>query len=355
MGKGDTGDRPVVVFAHSGLAQFRILHRYLNESGLATSYVLCSKNTWKQRRDECSNLVPFEPYGGKLKGKGSYYYLTRVEKAHRRSLGILEAIETLQSQHKVDLLVGHVTGGNPALIADEVDFPVITYLEFPSFRAHGWDAQYPPPENMRLRDPNFEMLSWHSVLRSDHSIVPSEYARSQFPPELQSRISVLMEGFDPAQWEHMGDGDSQAGPLGDSVVERPVARTSRPVTDTIPALSPTNTGPVVGFAARDLSSAKGFEQFVRIANRIAQERPDVQFVVPGSEDLLYTYEDHFLDELYDAKPRPSFRDYVLEKHQAERWRFTFPGLLPYDEYGQVIHAIDLFLYPLQFGSANWGL
>ena len=329
---------PVVVFAHSNLAQFRTLHEYLNRSGLATSYLLCSENNYRRHREAIPNLVPFQPHGGKLKSDDSFYYLTRVEGANRRSLGLLKSIQTLQSRTRIDLFVGHVTAGSPSLLFGEVDFPIVTYLEYPSFHAHGWDAQYPPPDIKIRRDRNFEMLTWYSVLRSDHALVPSEYARKLFPEALQSKISVLMEGFDLAQWD--------AAP--------PDAAQRK--TNSIPVLDSAGGYPVVGFAARDLSSAKGFEQFVRIANRIAQVRPDVRFVVLGSaEKLLYSYENHFLEDTYGAGNSPSFRDYVLEKHGAERWRFTFPGLLPYEEFARVVSRIDLFLYPLQSGSANWGL
>ena len=48
---------------------------------------------------------------------------------------------------------------NKPLRNREVDFPIITYIEYPCFRTHGWDAKYPPPEIKKLRDKNFEMLT----------------------------------------------------------------------------------------------------------------------------------------------------------------------------------------------------
>ena len=78
---------------------------------------------------------------------------------------------------------------------DEFEFPIITYLEFPSFKQHGWDSAFPPPKQKQLRDQNFEMLSWHAVHKSAHSVVPSHYARSLFPLELRAKISVINEGL----------------------------------------------------------------------------------------------------------------------------------------------------------------
>jgi len=51
----------------------------------------------------------------------------------------------------------------------------------------------------------------------------------------------------------------------------------------------------------------------------------------------------------------TFRDWVLEQEQADRSRFLLPGLVDYETFSRYVNDIDLFLYPLQFGSANWGL
>ena len=36
-------------------------------------------------------------------------------------------------------------------------------------------------------------------------------------------------------------------------------------------------------------------------------------------------------------------------------RFTFTGRLPYPQYSDLLQRIDLFLYPVRYGSGNWGL
>lgn len=350
----------VIVFAHSNLAQFRGLHEWLCSTGKAESYLLCSEANERKWGGAVPNLVPFRPHGGTLKSDGSFYYLTRVEGALRRSLGIRQALKELQKTTPIDLFVGHVTAGCPVMLSDdpEFDFPIVTYLEFPSFRAHGWDPRYPPPEIKQLRDRGFEMLCWHAVLRSDHAIVPSEYARSLFPKELRSKISVLMEGFDFGAWLNVpcqeGAGDrSGTTEEGESLESLAGFGADRIATRSVVPHCPDRR--LVGFAARDLSSAKGFEQFVRIANRVAELRPNVHFVVLGSEKLLYSYEDHFLDAKHGEGHGRTFRDEVLDAHDADRSRFTFTGLLDREEFAATVEAIDLFLYPLQFGSANWGL
>src|SRR5690606_41458040 len=57
--------------------------------------------------------------------------------------------------------------------------------------------------------------------------------------------------------------------------------------------------------SRDLSSAKGFEQFILIAKAILAVRPNVRFVFCGSPKVLYSYEGAFLQAQFpDDATRP---------------------------------------------------
>lgn len=97
-----------IVFAHSNLAQFRTLHGWLQSTGKAESYLLCSEANHRKWRGQVRNLVPFRPHEGTLKADGSFYYLTRVEGAQRRSLGIRRAVR-LRPSNRVDLSSASVT------------------------------------------------------------------------------------------------------------------------------------------------------------------------------------------------------------------------------------------------------
>jgi glycosyltransferase involved in cell wall biosynthesis len=316
-----------IVFAHSNLGQFRHLHEYLNSLELACSYLLCSEANFRKYKDIIPNLIPFTPHGNKLTSPESFYYLSKVEQANRRSLGIRSVLSQFLTEHLIDIFVCHISAGSPSMLFDEFPFPIVTYLEFPCFKSHGWDMRFPPPEIKQLRDKNFEMLSYHAVIKSDKAIVPSKYARSLFPTELQPKIDVITEGFaaDSDNWFQGGGLEKKSGYQ------------------------------YIGFAARDLSTAKGFDQFVRIANLIASERPNIQFVVLGSPNLLYSYENHFLDAQFGVGHNKTFCDWVLDYERSNRSRFTLLGKVDYEIYSRVINDIDLFLYPLQFGSSNWGL
>ena len=81
----------------------------------------------------------------------------------------------------------------------------------------------------------------------------------------------------------------------------------------------------------------------------------MRFVVLGGDNVLYSYENEFLDRQLGPGHGRSFRDWVMEHEQADRSCFVFPGLVGYATYSRYVNDMDLCLYPLQFGSANWGL
>lgn len=314
-----------IVFAHVLGGQFLPLHQYLNETGLATSWLVCSTDTCIRHRD-VPNLVGFEPAPERQRNsepRTSH----KVELANKWSRAVADVVRSIAARSAIDVYIGHVVRGSPLLLFNNVDFPVISYLEFPSFRTHGWDAKYPVPEFDRISDNNQEMLSWYAVLKSQAAIVPSHHAKSLFPVELHAKINVINDvGF----------------------------RVSSPRPSHLPSTDHRDMK-YIGFAARDLSTAKGFEQFVRIANLIAEARRDVHFLIIGSTDTPYGFERPFLQSRYGAKDCPTFAEHAIREHASDPSRFTFTGFLSPAAFDEIVRTIDLFLYPLQFGSSNWGL
>lgn len=313
-----------VLFIHEGLGQFHRLHEYLNAEGLAHSWFLCSNAVYQAEKDRVPNLVPFQVAAENPK---SYFYTKNLEARIQRSFLIKQAVSGLLERTGIDVIVAHGSGGFPLQLFGEFDIPIITYIEFPSFTHHGGDPKYPQPDYATYRDKVFEMTSYHQALKSDLVIVPSAYAKSMFPACLHDKIVPQMEGFD--------------------IVRKP----SRFVKE---------DGFVhIGFAARDLSSAKGFEQFILIAKEILKERRNVRFVFCGAPKVLYSYETAFLQSRFADGERPeSFMHYVLAREGIsldETSAFRHVNFASYDEFASYVEAMDLFLYPLQFGSANRGL
>lgn len=313
-----------VLFIHEGLGQFQVLHEYLNAEGLAHSWFLCSTGVYQANKDKIPNLVPFQV---PAENANTYFYTKNLEARIQRSFLIKKAITELLERTGLDLIVAHGSGGFPLQLFGEFDIPIITYIEFPSFTRHGHDPKYPQPDYATYRDKVFEMTSYHQALSSELVITPSEYAKRLFPACLHERIVPQMEGF--------------------SIARRPSKFVKEEGVF------------YVGFTARDLSSAKGFEQFILIAKEIQRIRKNVRFVFCGAPKVLYSYEEAFLQGNFEKDCRPaSFMQYLLDREGIRLdgdSAFRHVSFSGYDDFADYVEAMDLFLYPLQFGSANWGL
>lgn len=313
-----------ILFIHEGLGQFEKLHLHLNAQGLAHSLFMCSTGVYNANKDKVQNLIPFQTVPENDK---TYFYVKNLEARTQRSFSIKKSISELLKKTGIDLIVTHGSGGFPLQLFGEFNIPIISYIEFPSFSLHGHDLKYPQPDYATYRDKIFEMTSFHQVLKSELVIVPSAYAKTMFPACLHDRIIPQMEGFD--------------------IVRKPSKFKKK---DGIF---------YIGFAARDLSSAKGFEQFILIAKEILKSRQNVKFVFCGSPKMLYSYEEAFLQKNFEKDQRPeSFLKYLLDREGitlGDDSPFEHVSYSAYDEFAGYIEAMDLFLYPLQFESANWGL
>jgi hypothetical protein len=308
-----------ILFIHDGIGQFRALHQYLLRSGLANSWLACSESAYNSHKTSIDQLLPFIDAAD---NDHAYYYIKRFEQRIKRSFGIKKLLEDFLKTTPIDVIVAHGTGGFPLQLFDEFDIPIVTYIEFPSYASHGNDPRYLPPAAARFVDKVFEMASYHQVLKSRLVIVPSLYARNMFPALLHEKIRVQHEGFE------------------------------------IPKLPETTRKPGpfrIGFAARDLSSAKGFEDFIQIAQAIARKNPEITFHLCGGKTTFYGYENEFLKQ-HGAGPQDSFFDYILRREGIQLGeRFQYAGSLPHDAYQAFLGEMDLMLYPLRHGSLNWGL
>jgi glycosyltransferase involved in cell wall biosynthesis len=295
-----------ILFVHDGIGQFRALHQYYLRSGLANSWLACSKPVYLKNKDTLANLLPFIDA---TVDEHSYYYIRRLEQRIKRSFGIKKLLEDFLQTQTIDVMVVHGTGGFPLQLFDEFSIPIVTYIEFPSYAQHGNDPRYPPPDAARFVDKLFEMTSFHQVLKSRQVIVPSNYAKRMFPEALWGRITVQPEGFE------------------------------------VPELTPAPRAPGpfrIGFAARDLSSAKGFEDFIQIAKKVAERLPEVEFHLCGGKKTFYGYENEFLKR-QGSGPEDSFFDYILRRENVELGtRFKYHGSLPHDAYQAFLseHGFD---------------
>lgn len=318
---------PNILFIHSVYpSQFSLLHNHLNKNNLAKSYYLCGQNFHEAHQFSTDNLYAFNWDGNPMENK--YFFSGEVERSSKFAIGVIGKVKEMLKRFDIDLIVAHGTLGSPNFLFGEIDIPIITYIEFPSYKHHGWDPKYPPTEFQRYADTNCEMLSYYQCVASDLVIVPSNYAKNMFPKILHDKIVVQMEGFDPQKL--------------DCKVDKKFFEKEKGIT-------------YIGYTARGLSSAKGFEQFVKISKAILKRNKNVKFVVIGDpKGEGYGYEKQFLKERYNDDNK-TFKDHVVETEAIDPKQYIFIDNLDYEDFAACINQIDFFLYPLQFGSANWGL
>lgn len=323
--------KPLIVFVGAVYpSQYSLLCSYLRSTGMADSWFMTTPGHKANHEKNCDHLLSFQP-DGKIVGPQSYYYSSKVERSARICRGVLKALQDFEKAQgrPIDLVVAHSLWGAPNWLYGEIQAAVVSYIEFPSYLAHGWDPAYPPDAAQRLGDRNMEMLHFHQVLCSDLTIVPSAYARSLFPALLQDRIAVQFEGFDikpPLPAPTSSSGASKAKPF------------------------------TIAFSARDLSSSKGFETYMRLVDRLVREghAENTRFLAIGdAEAVTYGYEQQWVERRYKGQVK-SFRDHLLKVYPAAQV-VEFPGRLPYDQFAEMLSSVDLFLYPLRYGVANWGL
>ncbi len=199
---------------------------------------------------------------------------------------------------KPDLVVAHGGRGAPtALLRDIVDCPIINYCEYyfgVSHRDISYRVDLPPAEPA----PHFPRCINAPVLVSlvdcDSGYSATHWQKSTFPARFQHKIEVHFDGID--------DQFYRPGPAPREIAGRSIPRGTR----------------IVTFVSRGLESIRGFDIFMEVARRIARERPDVLFVVVGSEETYYGW-----DKLHTGQP--SFKKWVLERGDYDLSRFVFLG------------------------------
>ena len=107
-------------------------------------------------------------------------------------------------------------------------------------------------------------------------------------------------------------------------------------------LAGVNVGPntrVITYVSRGFESMRGFDVFMRAAKRIAQEYPDVAFVVVGSDRIAYGGDENFI------APHKTFKEWVLAQDNYDLSNFVWVGRLPQEDLGLRLAVADVYKVP----------
>jgi glycosyltransferase involved in cell wall biosynthesis len=227
---------------------------------------------------------------------------------------------------KPDLVVGH-GGLVPTLLLRELlDCPMVDYCEY-YFAPAGRDLTYrvdlPAVEPSAFFPRCINAATLLSLTACDAGFTPTRFQRDAFPERFRSKIEVLPEGIDTELY-------------------RPKEKPS------LAGFGVPDGVRVVTFVARGLESVRGFDLFMRLAERIGAVRPDVHFVVVGGTDTHYGW-----DPLFTGG-RP-FKDWVMEHFAGDCSRVHFLGMVDPAVLADVLARSALHVYLSVPFVASWSL
>ena len=312
-----------VVFVHPSYPnQFsRIAEGLAATAGWDCACLVREEFTEAVRRDEPT--IAYYGYREAPSALSGNYYSQSLEEGIRCGKSVVEALAHIKAGAGLDVVVGHASFGTTFFARQLLEVPVVTYVElpgyFPVFARQEFPAQYP----QTLMDVSLRALILSSVLQSDICVVPSNHAKRLFPRELQAKVKVQAEGF----------------------VVPPLAADKRALRR---QLAIDETAPVIGFAGRTLEAVRGFDVFCQVAKEILAARPEVRFLVIGNAETIYGNETAYLGG-------KSFKQHVLENQFLDERAFRFEPFLPYEQFVTYLQTMDLILFPLFEGAANWAL
>jgi glycosyltransferase involved in cell wall biosynthesis len=248
-------------------------------------------------------------------------YAVEIERAIHTGATVAELCRGLREQgFRPDLIVGHSGWGETLFVKDVFpDVPLLANFEF-YYHAQGVDVGFDPefvsifndPSRLRARNG----ISLMAFQAADWGHSATHWQRSLYPPEMQSRISVLHEGVDTA-----------------------LACPNPQATFTLPGSGQVLTArdEVVTYVARNLEPYRGFHIFMRALPQLLRRRKRAQIVIVGGDGVSYGA---------PAAPRSTFREMMLQELGAklDLKRVHFLGMLDYAAYLNLLQVSSAHVY-----------
>ncbi len=247
----------------------------------------------------------------------THHYVRSLESAVIYGQAVFRMAEQLKAEGFVpDVICGH-SGWGPTLFVKEAfpGVPVLCYFEW-FYHAQGSDADFDPAEPLSIDDMAKIRVKNSPILidlySCDWGVSPTEWQRSQFPPEFQKKLSVLHDGIDTSYFK-----------------PEPGAKL------VLPNLDLSGVSELVTYVARGMEPYRGFPEFMEAIAYVQERRPNCHVVIVGSERVCYGR---------SLPNNMSYKQFMLEKIPLDLSRVHFVGPLPYGQYLKVIQASDIHVY-----------
>jgi glycosyltransferase involved in cell wall biosynthesis len=257
----------------------------------------------------------------------THYCSRTFENAVWHSHALYEALRA-RPDIRPDLIVAHSGFLSTVFLRELYDCPIVNYFEY-FYRTRDSDMDFrpdfpsPPLNRLRARARNAGLLL--DLENCDCGYSPTRWQRDRLPRLFHDKIRVIFDGIDTQLWQ-------------------PRPGLPRRVGDR--AIPPDMK--IVTFVARGMESMRGFDIFMKAANLLARQRPDVVFVVVGEDRICYGGDK-------DVTGTPSFKEWVLAQDRYDLSRFVFTGLLPTQTLAELFSLSDLHIYLTVPFVLSWSL
>lgn len=250
----------------------------------------------------------------------------RYGQAIERGQALFELVRAVP-QLRPDLVVGHGGLLPTLLLRDLLDCPFVDYCEYyfvPAHRDLSYRLDLPAVEPTPFYPRCLNAATLVNLQACDSAYAATRWQRDSFPARFRGKIEVHFDGIDTELYRPGQARRSIAG-------------------HTLPA-----DKQVVTFVSRGLESTRGFDLFLRLARRIARERPNILFVVAGDEQTHYGW-----DSLFTGGE--SFREWALKQEDHDLSPFLFLGSVEAKELASLLCQSDLHVYLSVPFVLSWSL
>jgi glycosyltransferase involved in cell wall biosynthesis len=284
--------------------------------------------------------VVYKPAGGAT--EANHFCSRTFENTIWNCDGVYQALKA-RPDLKPDLIVGHSGFGSTLFLRELYgSTPIINFFEFyystggpDSDLGFRHDLGWPVSDAHKHRARARNAMILLDLQNCDAAYVPTKFQQSRFPAEYQPKLNVIFDGVDRSLYH------SQQDALRPKVGNRP----SRVFAGT--TIGPTTR--IVTYVSRGFETMRGFDIFMKSAQRIIEQYPDVVFFVVGSDRICYGGDDTHLGG------EKSFKNWVLARGKYDMEKIKFTGLLPPTELARLLAMTDLHIYLTAPFVLSWSM
>ncbi|MBL8799149.1 MAG: glycosyltransferase [Planctomycetia bacterium] len=230
-------------------------------------------------------------------------------------------------QLRPDLVVAHGGLTPTLLLRGLLDCPLVDYCEYyfaPQHRDLTYRVDLPAVEPAAFFPRCINAATLLNLADCDAGYAPTLWQQRSFPRRFWSKIAVHFDGIDTQLY--------RPRTLPRFINGAAVAESTR----------------IVTFVARGLESMRGFDLFLRLAQRIQQEMTDVLFVVAGDETVYYGWDGLRTGDL-------TFKQWAVRQTGCDLTRFVFLNHIEPAALAEVFALSDLHVYLSVPFVVSWSL